>query len=409
MSDEFDFDPFDSRFFEDPFGAYRTMRAEHPVYRRMIAEPRIFDHYWMLSRSGDVNDAASDWKTFSSAAGPIIDIDVTLLPPNLFNMDPPRHDELRSALSRVLTPSRVAGLEPHVRAFAEEVVTSWTGRDTVDISTEYAQLIPTITMCGLLDLPTADRAQFLAWNLASHGDDFTGEAALRAYAEMEEYWADLVVERRARPGTDLISQIIHTAHEGERLSDVEITGFCSLLHHASQNTTMNMITNSAIALARRPDLRRRLLDDPAVWPRAIEELMRFISPVQGLARITTTDVTVADVTIPAGDQVLLLYGSANHDETVYDDPETLDFDRTVKFHWGFGHGLHYCLGAAVARLEIRVALSVLLARLGDYEVDEAGVSRYQLVPTRCISHAPIRFAPLPASTGSRSHSQPRSR
>ena len=391
MADEFDFDPFDPATFEDPFPAYRIMRAEHPVYSRHIPDHRVFPRYWMLSRSKDVNDAAADPRTFSSAAGPIIDVDVSLLPPNLFNMDPPRHDELRSVLSRALTPSRIAGLEPHVRAFAQEMVDGWRDQGRADISTGYAQLIPTMTMCSLLDLPREDRSQFLAWNLASHGDDFTAPEALRAYEEMEAYWVDMVAQRRAHEGPDLISKIIHADVEGAQLSNEEISGFCSLLHHASQNTTMNMITNCVIELGRRPEQRRKLVENPELWPRAIEELMRFVSPVQGLARVTTRDVTLHDVTIPEGEQVLLLYGSANHDETVYDDPDALDFDRDVKFHWGFGHGIHYCMGAAVARLEIRVALQVLFENVADYEVDEASIQRYQLVPTRCISHAEIAF------------------
>ena len=393
MEEPFEFDPFDRRFFADPFPSYRVMRHEHPVYRREIPDHRVFPHYWMLTRSKDVNDAFADWRTFSSAAGPIVDTDASLLPPNLFNMDPPRHDELRSVLSRALSPSRVAALEPHVRAFARELIDGWHAEGVVDISTGYAQLIPTITMCALLDLPTGDVPRFLQWNLDSHGDDFTSDAALRAYAEMEAYWTGLVGERRAHRGDDLISQIIHADVEGGRLSDAEISGFCSLLHHASQNTTMNMITNCVIELGRHPDQRRRLVAGPDRWPRAVEELMRFVSPVQGLARVTTRPVTIADVTIPAGDQVLMLYGSANHDETVYDDPDVLDLDRDVRSHWGFGHGIHYCLGAAVARLEIRVALTVLLEQIAEYEVDEAAVERYQLVPTRCIAHAPIRFEP----------------
>jgi hypothetical protein len=252
---ELDFDPFDPRFFADPFPTYARLRREAPVYHREIPDHRVFPHYWMLTRSGDVNEAMADWRTFSSAAGPIIDTDATLLPPNLFNMDPPRHDELRSVLSRVLTPSRIAGLEPHVRAFAQELVDGWKGAGAADVSSEYAQMIPTITMCALLDLPVEDRPRFLQWNLDSHGDDFTSEAALRAYAEMDAYWGELVTARRERPGADLISQIVTTEVEGEGLTDAEISGFCSLLHHASQNTTMNMITNCAIVLARHPDHR----------------------------------------------------------------------------------------------------------------------------------------------------------
>ncbi|HEY2301300.1 MAG TPA: cytochrome P450 [Acidimicrobiales bacterium] len=394
MATTFEFDPFDAKFFDDPYPYYTEMRRDHPVYRREVDDHRVWPHYWMLSRAQDVNAALSDWKNFSSARGTLIDTDTSLLPPNMFNMDPPRHDELRSILSRVLTPSRVAGLEPAVRAFAQGVLDQWKGKGTVDIATDFAQMIPTITMCTLMDLPREERALFLQWNLDTlAGADFTSEASLRAYGEMEDYWTELVVERRARRTNDLISQIIHTQVAGEDLSDAEISGFCSLLHNASQNTTMNMITNSVITLARHPDQRHQLIDNPARWPEALEELLRYESPVQGLARTASNDVTVSDVTIAAGDQVLLLYGSSNHDGAVFERPDVLDFDREVKFHWTFGHGIHYCLGNAVARLETRVAIQVLLGTIPDFEVDETEIVRNQLVPTRGVAHAPISFEP----------------
>jgi cytochrome P450 len=155
-----------------------------------------------------------------------------------------------------------------------------------------------------------------------------------------------------------------------------------------------MIANSILSLARHPDARRALRERPERWPRALEELLRYESPVQGLARATTRDVTLHGVTIPAGDQVLLLYGSANHDETVFPDPERLDLDRDARSHWSFGRGIHTCLGAAVARLETRVALEVLLERVGDWEADPARVERTQLVPTRGVARAPVDFQPV---------------
>lgn len=395
MAPTFEFDPFDPKYFDNPYPYYTEMRHEHPVYRREIEDHRVWPHYWILSRARDVNAALSDWKNFSSARGTLIDTDTSLLPPNMFNMDPPRHDELRSILSRVLTPSRVAGLEPAVRRFAQEVLDEWKGKGVVDIATDFAQMIPTITMCTLMDLPREERALFLQWNLDTlAGADFTSEASLRAYGEMEDYWTELVVERRAHRTNDLISQIIHTQVAGENLSDAEISGFCSLLHNASQNTTMNMITNSVISLGRHPDQRRKLIENPQRWPEALEELLRYESPVQGLARTASNDVTIDDVTIKAGDQVLLLYGSSNHDETVFERPDVLDFDREVKYHWTFGHGIHYCLGNAVARLETRVAVQVLLGTIPDFGVDESEVVRNQLVPTRGVAHAPISFEPV---------------
>ncbi|HEX7097540.1 MAG TPA: cytochrome P450 [Acidimicrobiales bacterium] len=390
----FEFDPFDPKYFANPWPYYQVMRSEHPVYRREIPNYRVWPHYWMISRAEDVDAALSDWRTFSSARGTLIDTDVSLLPPNMFNMDPPRHDELRGILSRNLTPTRVAALEPHVREYTDSLVDGFIGRDSFDAQSEFGHLIPTITMCTLMDLPTSDREQFLKWNLDTLGGaDFTSEAALKAYAEMAAYWEQLVAERRGGDGTDLISQIVNTQLPGENLSDAEIAGFCSLLHDAAQNTTMNMIAHSVMTLGRYPDQRRKLKERPDLWGKAIEELMRFVSPVQGLARCTTRDVELHGVTIPEGDQVLILYGSANHDERAFDDPETFDIDRAnPRAHYGFGHGIHYCLGSAVARLEIRCALQSLLEKIGDWEVIEDGVELNQLVPTRGVAHAPIALS-----------------
>ena len=385
-----DFDPFDAKWFEDPYPAYRAMRREAPAYCREIAGHRVWPRYWMLSRAADVNAALLDWRTFSSARGTLIDTDISLIPPNIFNMDPPRHDELRALLARVLTPARVAALEPSVREYARELARALRERGRFDAAPEFAQLIPTITLCELMDLPRGERARFLAWNLATlAGGDFTSPAALSAYAEMDAYWRGLVAERRKRPGADLISQILHAELRGPALSDAEIAGFCSLLHDAAQNTTMNMIANALIALARHPAQRRKLAADPTLWTTALDELLRFVSPVQGLARATTREVEVGGARIPAGEQVLLLYGSANHDEAVFENAEALELARPSKLHWAFGRGIHTCLGASAARLEIRVALQELLSALGDFDVDERGIVRNQLVPTRGVARAPL--------------------
>ncbi len=405
MHADFDFDPFDPGYWDDPYPSYRVMRHEQPVYRRPTPFGRCWPHYWMLSRAADVNAALADWRTFSSAEGVLVDTDRTVLnpdqPPLLFDADPPRHDEIRSVLSRVLTTPRVTGLEPHVRQYAKELVSRHKASGSFDASTQFGQLIPTITMCALLDLPTSEREQFLEWNLDTlGGNDFASEAAKQAWAEMGEYWVDVVKDRRTHPSTDLISQIVRVQEEGGiPISDQEISAFCGLLHDASQNTTMNMITLAVVSLARYPDQRRKLAANPDLWPGAIEELLRFVSPVQGLCRTTTRDVTLHGTTIHRGEQVLLLFGSANHDETVFADPDVLNVDREVKNHWTFGHGLHHCLGSAVAKLETRVAVQVLLEEVGDWDV--AGpIERTQLVPTRggprrlCLPPPPDPAGPL---------------
>ena len=307
----FDFDPFDPAYWDDPYPSYEVMRAEHPVFCRPNGVGRMWPHYWMLSRAADVNAALADWRTFSSASGVLVDTG----PPAgtthgglLFDADPPRHDEVRALLMRVLTTPRIGSLEPHVRAYAQELVAEYGPEGAFDASTGFGQLIPTITMCALLDLPTSERAQFLKWNLDTlGGNDFQSEQAQTAWGEMAAYWVDIVRERRKKPGTDLISLLIQAQDAGTvPLADDELSSMIGLLHDASQNTTMNMLTLTVVALGKFPDQRRRLADEPDLWPRAIEELLRYISPVQGLARNTTRDVTLHGVTIPEGDQVLSL-------------------------------------------------------------------------------------------------------
>ena len=174
------------------------------------------------------------------------------------------------------------------------------------------------------------------------------------------------------------------------LTDEEIWGFCSLLHDVSQNTTLNMIANGVIVLGRHPEARHRLAEDPSLWGNAVEELLRYVSPVQGLARATTA--TSSSTTPPSPRRPgPLLYGAANHDEREFDDPETFDIDRKINREWTFGQGIHFCMGAAVAKLETRIALQCMVETLGDWEVDEAGLERTQLVPTRGLAHTPISF------------------
>ena len=191
-----------------------------------------------------------------------------------------------------------------------------------------------------------------------------------------------------------MSEIFYAQIEGENLTDEEIYGFCSLILPASQHTTINMMSNAVISLARNPDQRELLRENPGLWPEALEELIRYESPVQGLARTATRDVELHGVTIPEGEWVLMLFASANHDERVYDDPDRLDVTRkNVRPHYSFGHGIHYCLGNAVARLQTRVALQELVDTLGEWDVDEEGIVRNQLVPGRGVAHTPIVFAP----------------
>ena len=399
MGGAFDFDPFDPAYWDDPYPWYAQMRQDHPVFRRPTPFGRVWPHYWMLTRSEDVNAALADWRTFSSAEGVLVDTNRAVLnsdqPPLLFDADPPRHDEIRSVLSRVFDRAadrRHRAARAPLRRRAGRRLRADRGLRRLHpvrpADPDHHHVQPA--------RPAHDGARAVpAWNLDTlGGNDFASPAAQKAWAEMGEYWVDIVPDRRDHPSTDLISQILHAQSGGDvEISDPEVSAFCGLLHDASQNTTMNMITLAVVSLAKAPDQRRRLSRHPEIWPQAIEELLRFVSPVQGLARCTTRDVTLHGVTIPEGDQVLLLFGSANHDDTVFDRPDVLDVDRPAgRHHWTFGHGIHHCLGNAVAKLETRVAVQVLLERLGEWDLDGV-IERTQLVPTRGVAHAPIGFAP----------------
>jgi len=383
-----DFDPYAPRCWEDPYPSYRALREVAPVYAR--GDPP----YFMLSRYADIVAAAADPETFSSAGGVLIDIDSSQLPVNLMNMDPPRHDALRAILTRALTDQSVARLEPAFRKLTRELLEPLVGKGSFDIVGDFARQLPSLLIAEVLGIDPADRADFLRWNHAVNaGADFVGEGALRAYVELEDYFTRLVAERRERSSGDLVSRVFEAAGAEVALSDAEVMGFCSLLLVAGQHAAINLVSNSAIELWRRPEQMRLLLERPELLSQgAVEELMRFVSPVQGLARTTTREVVVNDVQIPAGSQVLMLFASGNRDPEHFEDPDRLDVTRPEnRSHLGFSHGIHYCLGSAVARMEARIALEELLAQLGPWRVDERSIERNQLVPGRGVGRLILHF------------------
>jgi cytochrome P450 len=245
-----------------------------------------------------------------------------------------------------------------------------------------------------MDLPSEDRQQLLRWNLDTiGGSDFTSRDALAADGQMEGPWRPLVRSRQDGRTDERVSPIrTAVAEEWADLPDDEVWGSCSLLHDASQNTTINVIPPAAIVMARHPAHRRLRFEQPERWA-AAEELLGSVSPGQGLARATPGDLQVAAVPTPDGDPVLLLYGSANHDESLSHDPETLDLGRQPRAQWIFGHGIHYCLGAAVAKVEPPVARRCLTEARGDWELAETGLVRHQPVPNRGWPTPPSRSPP----------------
>lgn len=387
------YDPYDERVRIDPYPVYRRLRDQHPVYRNATAG------FWALSRFADVWDAVHNPDTFSSAQGVTLDeADADPDRPTILTLDPPRHDELRALVSRAFTPRRINELESSIRVLTGELLEGCRERAGFDLVAEFAAPLPTIVIADLLGVDRGDRGDFRHWSdQMIQRDPADPDAEARAAdgaRSLYRYFAGVVADRRRRPGDDLVSGLVAAEVDGERLTDHEILAFCLLLLVAGNETTTNLISNAAVLLAQHPEQRGRLAADPALLGGAIEEFLRYESPVQALARTVTRPVELHGEHLAPGDKVLLLFGSANRDEREFDDADLFDVLRRPSRHLAFGHGVHYCLGASLARLEARVAYEELLAQIPDYEL--AGEpSQLRSGVVRGLATLPVRPSAAP--------------
>jgi cytochrome P450 len=374
VSGDFVYDPFAPDFPARAHAVYRVLRDEHPVYHNAQRD------FWALSRFDDVWAATLDNEAFSVEG---VEEAQSLLP-MLNYLDPPRHDALRALVSRAFTARRVARMEPDVRAIARELLDDFAARGSCELLRDYATPLPGRVIAALIGVPEERRPEFLRWTHSMVETDparsiteTIREPSARIYAEFER----LLAERRARRRDDLMSALLDAEIDGERLSDPEILGFCYQLIVAGNDTTTNLIGNGAVLLAEHPEQRARLVAEPRLIPGAIEEMLRFESPAQALPRRARPRpagpwarggaLELHGRRIPAGARVLLVWAAANRDEREFESPERFDALRKLPRHLAFGHGVHFCLGASLARLEARVAFEELLARIPDYRV--AGV------------------------------------
>jgi cytochrome P450 len=385
------YDPFDAVIQDDPYAVYRQLRDEAPVYRAEAAEA------WVLSRHEDVVAALLDHQSYSSVNGVFpTPPDAPFLEsflPMMIMMDPPRHDQLRGLVSRAFTPRRIAALEAGINELAASLIDGLVedgGR--ADFVGDFAGAIPAIVIADLLGVPREDRQQFRQWSSTliqsnpAHGEVAEG---LAAAAAVYGYFADFLAARRRSPRDDLMSALVAAEINGQYLSDDELLGFCLLLLIAGHETTTNLLSNAVVVLAKHPQTRYRLATEAALIGQAVEELLRYDSPVQGLSRVLTTDMTLHTTTMSQGDSVLLLFGSANRDERVFARPDVFDIDRTPGHQVAFGRGVHFCLGAALARMEARIALRALLSRLPEWSIDDESAVRLRSGPIRGYLSLPI--------------------
>ncbi|OHT81406.1 cytochrome P450 [Mycobacteroides saopaulense] len=373
----------------NPWPMYTALRDHDPVHH-VVPKGAPHDDYYVLTRHADVYAAARDWETFSSAKGLTVtygDLEKTGMADNppFVMQDPPSHIDFRKLVSRGFTPRQVTAVEPKVREFVVERLERLKERGEGDIVIELFKPLPSMVVAHYLGVPQQDRAQFDTWTdsivaSASGGAiDLTSVSAdiAQTIGELMMYFTQLIERRRVEPEDDTISHLVAAGvgADGDISGTLQILGFAFTMVAGGNDTSTGLLGGAVQLLHSNPDQRQRLLDDPSLLTGAVEEFLRLTSPVQGLARTATRDVTIGDTIIPAGRRALLLYGSANRDEREYgDDAGELDVLRQPRNILTFSHGNHHCLGAAAARMQSRVALEELLTRIPNFEVDLDGVT-----------------------------------
>lgn len=378
---------FTSDVLRDPYPLYDQLRNAAPVFR----EPQT--GLWMVFGYDNVKRALTDHDAFSSRHGPA---------EWMIFQDPPMHPRLRALVAQAFTPRSVQSLEPHIRELSHQLLDPLLDRGTMDLATEYSAPLPMRVIARMLGLPESDLASFTRWNEVILEMSYTVPggpgvseivAAFRAATvEMNEYLTVLLDERRRKPKDDLFTRLVFAEVDGQRLAQAEILGFFQLLLLAGSETTTNLINNAILTFIANPEAVARIRETPELLPSAIEEVLRYRSPLQWMFRVAKRDVALDGHTIPAGNLLLAMIGSANRDPQQFADPHRFDPVRDPNPHLAFGHGIHFCLGASLARLEARIALTDLLGRMTDLALasDEPWPPRKGL-HVHGPSSLPIRF------------------
>lgn len=355
----------------DPFPLYAQLRAASPAFQVPGTE------MWMLFDYASVKRALTDTDAFSSdastPAGPS--------PDWMVFTDAPRHTRMRALVLRAFTPRAIAALEPRIREISQGLVSAAVAKGEFDLIADVAGPLPVTVIAEVLGVPADDRDRYLGWVEAISGlaeviggarREAAGQAYMAARDDMRAYVDAALAARRRAPRNDLLSRLIAPPEDGgEPLSDEDVFGFFQLLIFAGTETTVNLIGNAVICLSDHPAARAEVAADPALNPGMLEEVLRFRPSAVFAFRETRREVEIAGATIPKGRLVLPVVAAANRDPTVFADPETFDIRRTPNPHIAFGHGAHFCLGAALARLEGRIALEQLLAAAPDLEIAQA--------------------------------------
>jgi cytochrome P450 len=394
------YDPYDAEIDAAPHGVWKRLRDETPLYYNEQYG------FYALSRFDDVMAASLDWQTYSSARGTVLELIDTTPPAGDSNpgegfgmmifMDPPSHHELRRLVSRAFTPRRIAALEDRTRELCAYFLDPQVDGNGFDFVEDFGAKIPAMLIGALLGVPKEDQDQLRIWGdmLMRFEPDGLSEEKANAIANLNLYMAALVEDRQQHPRDDMVSDLLVsevTREDGSsrRLGVGEVLGFFTLLQLAGSETTARLLGWAAVLLARYPSERMKLVAAPDLVPNAVEELLRYEAPSPIQARFVTCDVEWHGQRVPQYSKVALLTGSAGRDEREYLDADRFDVERQFARHLTFGHGIHFCLGASLARLEGRVVLEEMLARFPEWGVEETAVQLVRTSTVRGPVHVPI--------------------
>jgi cytochrome P450 len=378
----------------DQYVWHREMRAATPVWyddeRRM----------WHVFRYDDIQRVTTDFGLFSSDYQRLIPPERRKGASSLLASDPPLHRKLRGLATQAFTPQAVAALEPRIRAIVSARLDAVSADGQMDVIRDLADPLPVTIIAELLGIPAEAHADFKRWSdaviIAGGQDPVAAMSGQQRYlpelAAYSEYFTSLIEQRRAQPENDLISQLTLAQIDGEHLTQAELLAFCSLLLIAGNETTTNLIGAAMLCLEAYPAAWAQLRADPSLIPSAIEEVLRYRSVAKAVIRVTAADTLLAGQAIPANSLVIAWITSANHDSTQFSDPERFDITRAPNRHLSFGHGIHYCLGAPLARLETRIALELMLQRFAQIQrVPDAPVQFRNTIMLAGVQSLPLRF------------------
>jgi len=371
VNDEILFNPLLPEFHADPYPFYRRLREKEPVHQSPMG-------FWVLTRYEDCVAVLRDQRfgreefqqMLSSVYGD--DSEKPQLPRSMLFRDPPDHTRLRALVSKAFTPRMIETMRDHIQEIVDRLLDRVQDTGRMDVMEDLAYPLPVTVICEMLGVPVTDHASIRGWSadiarsldaIGLPSDQAIVERGRTSRRALAGYFRRLVPERRARPQQDLLSGLIAAEEQGDKLSQDEVIAMCLLLFIAGHETTVNLIGNGTLALLRHPDQMRKLQADPALIGNAVEELLRYDSPVQRTARITSVDAEVGGQPMPKGTMVITALGAANRDPAQFPDPDVLDVTRKDPRHISFGFGIHFCLGAPLARVEGQLALGTLLRRM----------------------------------------------